>query len=84
MQIKTVFMAAAGVAFFVAALGFVGADDYRETVRQAVHYCDMVAAGYWPDYDGTARYCPEVYREAADVLGADYAARPVAVVRGSI
>lgn len=54
---------------FLAALGFVGSDDYADTVAEAVHYCDMVRAGYWPDYDGTAKMCPEVYDEARRVFG---------------
>lgn len=75
MNLKRVSIGAAAVALFVAAFGFVGAEDYRDTVREAVNYCDMVRAGLWPDYDGTARYCPEVYREAFDVLGPGYRGR---------
>lgn len=59
--------AAVGAAFVLLAFGFVGAEDYRDTVRQAAHYCDMVRAGWWPDYDGVAGSCPEVYREAVRV-----------------
>lgn len=62
----------AGALFFLGALGFVGANDYRETVRQAVNYCDMVRAGYWPDYDGLEASCPAVYREAVEVLGPEF------------
>jgi hypothetical protein len=31
-------------------------------------YCDNVAAGVWPDYDGTAEHCPETYATAAEHL----------------
>lgn len=68
-------LAAGMVALFVVAFGVVGGEDYRDTVREAVNYCDMVRAGYWPDYEGTAKFCPEVYREAVDVLGPGYAGR---------
>ena len=62
----------AGALFFFGALGWLGAEDYRETVRQAVNYCDMVRAGYWPDFDRLEGSCPAVYREAVEILGPEF------------
>ena len=53
-------------AAFLAVLGAVGSMDYADELRAAVHYCDMVAAGSWPDYDNVAQYCPETYATAAE------------------
>ena len=61
-----------GAAFLVA-LGFVGRLDFEDELRAAVYYCDMVGAGHWPDYDGTAEHCPETYATAAEHLP-DYTA----------
>lgn len=37
------------------AFGFVGQMDYEDAQAQEAHYCDMVKAGHWPDYQGTYR-----------------------------
>lgn len=65
-------LAILGAAFLVA-LGFVGRLDFEDELRAAVLYCDNVAAGVWPDYDGTAKHCPETYATAAEHLP-DYTA----------
>ena len=56
----------AGVAF-IAALGFAGESDFNDEIRGAVHYCDMVAAGHWPDYEPNTN-CAKVYASAAEHL----------------
>ena len=48
---------------FIALVGIVGRMDMEDEIRQAVVYCDMVEAGYWPDYNQTAQYCGKT-REA--------------------
>lgn len=55
----------AGVAFIVA-LGLVGQSDFEDEIRAAVHHCEMVEAGHWPNYDGTD--CAKVYASAAEHL----------------
>ncbi len=35
--------------------GLVGAMDYEDQQAEQEHYCEMVKAGYWPDYQGTYR-----------------------------
>lgn len=55
-------------AVFIIALGMVGRADFNDELRAAVLYCDNVAAGVWPDYDGTAEHCPETYATAAEHL----------------
>lgn len=52
----------------LAAFGVAGYGDYRAELEAAVFYCDMVAAGHWPDYDNVASYCPETYQQAAVYL----------------
>lgn len=37
-------------AFFVAALVIAGGLEYHDERAQFARYCDMVAAGAWPDY----------------------------------
>jgi len=53
-------------AAFLAVLGIVGGMDYADELRAAVHYCDMVNAGHWPDYDNVAHHCAGTYQTAAD------------------
>ena len=31
--------------------GIVGAMDYQDAKREHAKYCEMVAAGYWPDFE---------------------------------
>lgn len=40
------------ISAFVILLGFVGQSDFDEQHGQRKHYCDMVAKGAWPAYDG--------------------------------
>ena len=35
--------------------GLAGAMDYEDQKAEQEHYCEMVKAGYWPDYQGTYR-----------------------------
>jgi len=37
----------------LALFGLVGQMDYDDAVDQQAHYCAMVKAGDWPDYQGT-------------------------------
>ena len=53
-------------AAFLAVLGMVGNADFNDELRAAVHYCDMVNAGAWPDYDNVAHHCADTYQTAAD------------------
>ncbi len=39
----------------LALFGLVGQMDYDDAVDQQAHYCAMVKAGDWPDYQGTYR-----------------------------
>ena len=39
----------------LALFGIVGAMDYEDEVAAQEHYCEMVKAGHWPDYQGTYR-----------------------------
>lgn len=43
------------IGFILLALGFAGASDYDEAVRQEAEYCDAVHSGKWPDYRGDYR-----------------------------
>ncbi len=36
-------------------LGLAGHMDYEDQQAEQAHYCDMVKAGYWPDFQGTYR-----------------------------
>jgi hypothetical protein len=36
-------------------LGLMGHMDYEDQQAEQAHYCDMVKAGYWPDFQGTYR-----------------------------
>jgi hypothetical protein len=40
-----------GSIVFALAVLWGGNADYEEAVAEHRHYCIMVAAGYWPDYD---------------------------------
>lgn len=40
---------AAGM-LLLAIFGLVGAMDYADEIAERQLYCDMVAAGHWPDY----------------------------------
>lgn len=53
-------------AVFIAAVGLVGSMDYADELRAAVHYCDMVKSGAWPDYENTAQHCARTYETAAE------------------
>ena len=33
-------------------LGLAGRMDYEDAEREQSNYCEMVKAGYWPDYQG--------------------------------
>ena len=35
--------------------GLAGAMDYEDQQAEQAHYCEMVKAGHWPDYQGTYR-----------------------------
>lgn len=35
--------------------GLAGAMDYEDQQAEQEHYCEMVKAGHWPDYQGTYR-----------------------------
>ena len=40
--------------------GLAGAMDYEDQQAEQARYCEMVKAGYWPDYQGTyRRECPQ-------------------------
>ena len=39
----------------LALYGIVGAMDAEDAQAEQEHYCEMVKAGYWPDYQGTYR-----------------------------
>lgn len=41
--------------FVVLALGIVGRMDADSAQADVNHYCEMVKAGHWPDYQGTYR-----------------------------
>ena len=43
----------AAILAFFAAFGLVGGMDYEDEKAQAALYCDNVASGVWPDYEGT-------------------------------
>ena len=66
----------AGLAFgafaLFAALGFIGASEFRDEIRADVHYCDMVADGHWGAYRPELD-CVGVYKLAARELGGLYA-----------
>lgn len=49
------------VAAIVCAIGWTGALDVEHELAQEQHYCEMVAAGHWPDYDD-AIDCTRVVR----------------------
>jgi len=53
-------------AVFIIALGMVGRSDMNDEIRAAVHHCEMVEAGHWPNYNGTD--CAKVYASAAEYL----------------
>jgi hypothetical protein len=40
------------IAFVVIAVAIAGGSDYEEAKRSQAEYCEMVAKGYWPDYEG--------------------------------
>lgn len=42
-----------GMLLVLAVFGFVGHMDYEDQQAEQAHYCDMVKAGYWPDFQGT-------------------------------
>lgn len=35
--------------------GLAGHMDYEDQQAKQSHYCEMVKAGFWPDYQGTYR-----------------------------
>ena len=35
--------------------GLAGAMDYEDQQAEQAHYCEMVKAGFWPDFQGTYR-----------------------------
>lgn len=50
-KLKTV----AALVVVLVLLGIVGAMDAEDAQLDADNYCEMVKAGYWPDYQGTYR-----------------------------
>ena len=44
-----------GMLLVLAAFGFAGHMDYEDQQAEQAHYCEMVKAGFWPDYQGTYR-----------------------------
>ena len=46
---------AAILAALVLLFGLAGAMDYEDQHAEQAHYCEMVKAGFWPDYQGTYR-----------------------------
>lgn len=45
---------------FALAFVAVGQADYEDAKREADTYCQNVAEGVWPDYEGTyAEHCPQ-------------------------
>jgi len=59
-------------AAFIVALGIAGRIDFNSELADAVHYCDMVTAGIWPDYAGRFNDCPSVYAKAEVYLIGDF------------
>lgn len=45
---------ALGIALFII-MGVVGRWDFQAQQADQAHYCEMVKAGHWPDYQGTYR-----------------------------
>lgn len=43
------------ILILIALLGIVGEMDATDAQLDADHYCEMVKAGHWPDYQGTYR-----------------------------
>ena len=46
---------AALLAALVLLFGLAGAMDYEDQQAEQEHYCEMVKADFWPDYQGTYR-----------------------------
>jgi len=46
---------AAILAALVLLPGLAGRMDYEDQQADQAHYCEMVKAGYWPDFQGTYR-----------------------------
>ena len=46
---------AAIIAALVLLFGLVGRMDYEDQLAEQANYCEMVKAGFWPDYQGTYR-----------------------------
>ena len=46
---------AAILAALVLLFGLAGHMDYEDQQAEQAHYCEMVKAGYWPDFNGTYR-----------------------------
>ena len=48
------------LALLVLLFGLAGHMDYEDQQAEQARYCEMVKAGYWPDYQGTyRRECPQ-------------------------
>lgn len=47
---------AAILAALVLLFGLAGHMDYEDQQAEQAHYCEMVKAGFWPDYQGTYRH----------------------------
>ena len=45
--------AAFGLIAVLLAFGWVGQSDYQAAQVEQEYYCEMVAGGRWPDYNGT-------------------------------
>ena len=48
------FQPLAAILLFLALAMFAGGSDYSDLMREQNKYCDMIAAGAWPDYKGNA------------------------------
>jgi hypothetical protein len=47
---------AAIVAALALLFGLAGRMDYEDQQAEQANYCEMVKAGFWPDYQGTYRH----------------------------
>lgn len=67
---RDTFSLTVGLVLVLVLLGVVGAMDAEDAEKQEQLYCDMVAAGHWPDYQqnyrqicrGKASHMPDTKR----------------------
>jgi len=70
MRMRDTFSLTVGLILVLVLLGVVGAMDAEDAEKQEQLYCDMVAAGHWPDYQqnyrqicrGKAAHTPDTKR----------------------